>query len=249
MDKNSKLWLTIGGLFGVITCSVAFYQSPAVAEAGAKQLDAVDLARYLDLAEFYVPPPAMKRDPITGFHVGGQNDTALIERLTELNGRKIVDLEADMRRGASSGEGFLGASEKLLDVLADDNRYVVEKLGLTHQELARHLHAMATIGWWKWKHKEDVTAFVYRGRRLIVTLTFTRGSQPSPFNDGTESGANATVENLDNGRKITFALLVPSMIERYGFYEGHGTDYRVDPQQVVDVLDFLKRGELRAETP
>lgn len=249
MDENSKIWLTIGGLVGAAVCSAAFVQPPAAAEASAKQFDAVDLAQYIDLAEFYVPPPAMERDPVTGFHVGGQNDTALIERLTELNGRKIADLEADMRPGAGSGAGFLGAGEKLLDVLSDDNRYVVEKLELTHQELARHLHAMATIGWWKWKHKEDATAFVYRGRRLRVTLASTRGSQPSPFNDGTEGGANATVENLDNGRKITFALLVPYMIERYGFYEGHGTEYRVDPEQVVDVLDFLKGSESSVATP
>ena len=36
------------------------------------------------------------------------------------------------------------------------------------------------------------------------------------------------------------APLVPLMIERYGFYEGTGTPYRVDPQQILKVLDFLK---------
>src|SRR5262249_35493691 len=36
------------------------------------------------------------------------------------------------------------------------------------------------------------------------------------------------------------ALLVPYMIERYGFYEGKGTSYRVEPRQVVEVFDFLK---------
>jgi hypothetical protein len=30
------------------------------------------------------------------------------------------------------------------------------------------------------------------------------------------------------------------MIERYGFYEGKGTPYRVEPRQVIEVFDFLK---------
>jgi hypothetical protein len=164
----------------------------------------------------------------------------LIERLTELNGRKIAELEADMRPGASSTAGFLGADEKLVEVLAADNRRVVEELGLTHQELARHLHALATIGWRQWKHEESNQPFLYHARRFKISVASTRGSQPSPFGDGTESGSDATIENLDNGRKLKFGLLVPYMIERYGFYEGHGTSYRVDPQKIVEVLDFLK---------
>ena len=35
--------------------------------------------------------------------------------------------------------------------------------------------------------------------------------------------------------------VVPDMIERYGFYEGKGTPYRVDPKKIVEVFDFLKK--------
>ena len=47
------------------------------------------------------------------------------------------------------------------------------------------------------------------------------------------------MRNLDNGKQIRYSLLVPHMIERYGFYEGKGTPYRVEPRQVVEVFDFL----------
>jgi hypothetical protein len=40
---------------------------------------------------------------------------------------------------------------------------------------------------------------------------------------------------------VVFSLLVPEMVERYGFYEGKGTLYRVDLRAAVDVLDFLKK--------
>ena len=38
-----------------------------------------------------------KKDPKTGFVVGGKNATALIKRLTEINGIAIAELETSMR--------------------------------------------------------------------------------------------------------------------------------------------------------
>jgi hypothetical protein len=148
-----------------------------------------------------------------------------------------------MRPGAKSEvgseAGFLGPDEKLLEVMAADNKTVLEDLRLTHQELAKHLHALPAIEFWQMRREKGEAAFVYRGRRFKVRMLLTAGSQHSPFKDGTASGANAVVENLDTGKKLRYALLVPEMIERYGFYEGHGTSYRVDPKQVVEVFDFL----------
>jgi hypothetical protein len=204
-----------------------------------------DLAEFIDLGLYYVKPVPPKKDEKTGFVVGGKNDTALIRRIKEINGRSIADLEKDMRPKAESEvgskSGFLGLDEKLLDVLAADNKYVVDDLGLSHQELARHLHALGTIGFWQLARNKDGNEFRYQGRRFKIKLLLSAGAQKSPFHDGTESGSNATVENLDTGKKLKYALLVPHMIERYGFYEGSGTPYRVDPRKVIEVLDFLKK--------
>jgi hypothetical protein len=204
----------------------------------------LDMTPFLDLGQFYVRPVPVTKDARTGFRVGGKNDTALLRTLPEINGRKIADLEKDMRPGAKSlvGSrlGFLGPDERLLDVLAADNQHVVDELGLTHQELAKHLHALGTIGLWQRLHKQKETPFVYHGRRYTVNVETTRGIQPSPFRDGTESGSNATVHNLDNGKEVRYGLLVPYMIERYGFYEGKGTPYRLEPRRVLEVFDFLK---------
>src|SRR5262249_11888732 len=155
-------------------------------------------------------PVSPKKDEKTGFVVGGKNDTALICRLKEINGRAIADLEKDMRPKAESEvgseSGFLGTDDKLLDVLATDNKYVVDDMRLTHQELARHLHALGTIGFWQLDQKKEGTEFLYHGRRFKVKLLLTAGAQPSPFRDGTEIGSNATVENLGTGKKLEYSL-------------------------------------------
>ena len=240
MPARTSRALAAGIVLALLAC-LAASRSGAWQPASAKTDKQPDLADYIGLGEFYVTPVEPKKDARTGFVVGGRNDTALVRRLTELNGRSIADLEKDMRPGAEfpfgSNAGFLGPEEKLLEVLAADNQYVVDELGLTHQELAKHLHAMGTIG--LWKQTEEVE-FTYRGRRFKVKAGPTSGTQPSPFRDGTNSGNNVTVHNLDNGKKLEYALLVPYMIERYGFYEGKGTSYRVEPKQVVELFDFLK---------
>src|SRR5262249_20326825 len=65
----------------------------------------VDLADFLDLGKYYVQPVVPKKDPMTGFVVGGKNGTALIRGLKEINGRTIAQLEKDMRPGAKSKVG------------------------------------------------------------------------------------------------------------------------------------------------
>jgi hypothetical protein len=200
-----------------------------------------DFTPFVEFAELLPPRVEPHKDAKTGFIVGGKNRTELIRKLTEINGRSIADLEADMRPKKLSGAGFMGPDEKLLDVLAADNRYVVEELGLTHQELARHLHALATIGDWLALHDKPMQEFVYHGKRFKVLIQSSSSSVKSPFADGTRSGSNATITNVQTGKKVRFGLLVPYMMERYGFYEGKGTPYRLEPQTVVEVLGFLEK--------
>jgi hypothetical protein len=180
-------------------------------------------------------PVAMepKKDPKTGFVVGGKNETALIKKLTEINGISIVDLEIKMRPKALSKVGFLGTDERLLDVLAADNALVVDQLGLTHQELALHLRVLAAAG--------NTESLAYHGRKFKVTVTPARNFIDSPFADGTRTNSDVKLHNLDNGKKLQFSLLVPLMMERYGFYEGQDTLFRIDPAQVLEVLDFLRK--------
>src|SRR5262245_10999098 len=194
----------------------------------------------IDLQKHGIPAVKESKEPKTGLITGGKNTTAVIRGLTHINDIKIADLERVMRPKKLSQAGFLGPDEKLLDILAADNDYVVGKLGLTHQALARHLHAMGVLASMLRKRFDDKVEFVYQGRRYQVVRQDTKGLQDSPFEDGTKSGSNVTVKNLTNGKEIGYGLLVPYMIERYGFYEGKGTSYRVEPARVVEVFDFLQ---------
>ena len=79
-----------------------------------------------------VKPVTPRKDPKTGFVVGGTNQTSLINKLEEINGIAIGELEKSMRPDELSRAGFLGKDESLLKIMAEDNDWVT-KSGLTHQ--------------------------------------------------------------------------------------------------------------------
>ncbi len=190
----------------------------------------------VDLKELGIVLVEPKKQESSGFVIGGKNDTKIFRSIKELNGKSIAELEKEMRPGASSTAGFLGAEESLLTILEEDNQFVVDERKVTHQEIALHLHVLGALG-----QKYPEQEFLYHGQRFKVKVNLSRGFQDSPFGDGTKTNAYANVENVTNGNKISYSLLVPHMIERYGFYEGNGTEYRLNPEYVLVVLTFLKK--------
>ncbi|MFA5811010.1 MAG: hypothetical protein WC956_01605 [bacterium] len=86
----------------------------------------------------------------------------------------------------------------------------------------------------------SIVEFEFRGRHFISLPMATAGFQRSPINDGFAAGDCPVVVNIDNGKAINLTSMVAHLIHDYGIYEGHGTHYRVSPQQIVDVFDFLK---------
>lgn len=178
-----------------------------------------------------------ERDAKTGFIVGGKNPTEAILKLPSLAGRTIKDLEKDMRPGANSTLGFMGKDESLLEILAADNRLVVDTKKLTHQDLAFPLHVIGAIAA---KNAVDQPyEFLFRGRHFKATAKKFRVFVDSPFDDGTKTNFAVTITNVGNGKSISYSLLIPVLIERYGFYEGKGTPYRLEPQAILDTLDFI----------
>ncbi len=181
-----------------------------------------------------------------GFRIGGINATAIIRALASLEGCPIPTLEARMRPGnkARNGSlaGFLGSEESLLAVMAADNEHVL-KAGTTH-------HAIAVV---MSNAADEIVGGDREGTVTINGVIFRRtvdssnGVQQSPFVDAKTfprdvyPGNNITIVNSQNGASITFAAILPALIDRYGFYEGHGTSYRVAPADILRVFPFLLR--------
>lgn len=138
-------------------------------------------------------------------------------------------------RGSVSG--FLGEDEKLLDVLVADNEFVRQQ-GLTHRQLAIPLLHISQRAVGMMKTGRPPFEFEHGGINWRVNFTYSRGYQYSPFGDGTRTQCDFTITNLENEKSLEFSGLVPLMIERYGFYEGKGTPYRVEPAEIIELLNL-----------
>jgi len=169
----------------------------------------------------------------SGFKIGGRNETELIKELTEINGQPVEKLESRMRPMRDSMAGFLGENESLLYIMASDNDFVLSQK-LTHQDLAAPLfyareHYFKGFG----------TQFSLGGRKFRVEMDTFRGMQFSPFEDETGTASDMTITNLDTGVSLKCSCLLPDMIQRYGFYEGKQTPYRLEPTSILEVFDFI----------
>jgi hypothetical protein len=232
--SDRSLALTVKG-DPVLARWIDVFEMRSAASLGKGKAD--DVTK-LDPTQLGIEPVKTEKDAKTGFVIAGKNATDLLKALPEIHGRTIAALEKDMRPGALARAGFLGPEERLLDVLVEDNRFVVEKHGLTHQELARHLHLLGAVA--RKEATVEPIELLYHGRRFQARAEVAKAKVESPFQDGTSTNVAVTIWNLDNGTSLTYSLLVPHLIERYGFYEGHGTSYRVPPKSILDVLDFLR---------
>lgn len=143
--------------------------------------------------------------------------------------RKVPE---DMRPGRLSLPGFLGNDPRDLARLIDDDGKAIKLLGLTHAAVAARMRALRDGG------ADGLGEFTTVAPHFEVRVDSVRGRIPCPFGDrGLYPKTSVTVRNLATGREITFTDLHIHLIEEHGFYEGRGTPFRLEPDELAAVLD------------
>ena len=144
-------------------------------------------------------------------------------------------LEQTLRQASATREGFLGRDERGLAAILQADDEAIRRRGLTHAHIAQRLLALRQAGW------EGLGEPVSLPPHFEVCVDAARGTLPSPFGDqGSFAKVNTTVHNLESGKKITFTDLNIHLIATHGFYEGHGAQFRLDPEQLMDTLEMGK---------
>ncbi|HUS90259.1 MAG TPA: hypothetical protein VM695_00370 [Phycisphaerae bacterium] len=144
-----------------------------------------------------------------------------------------------MAPGVLCREGFLGEDPRPLQEILDTDGARVEALGATHEEIARHLREAYEDAAMGFGNEVPVA-----GGRLRAVWHEAMGFIPSPWGDGARF-PKGEVELTDprTARALRYTPLSVHMIARYGFYQGRGSRYRVEPDQVVAFFGLDRRGE------
>ena len=144
-------------------------------------------------------------------------------------------IEQTLRQASTTREGFLGQDERDLTAIIQTDAAAIRRRGLTHAYIAQHLLALRQAGW------EGLGEPVSVPPHFEVCVDAARGTLPCPFGEqGSFAKVNTTVRNLESGKEITFTDLNIHLIAKHGFYEGHGAQFRLDPEQLMDTLEIGK---------
>jgi hypothetical protein len=141
-------------------------------------------------------------------------------------------IQAKMKPGVIVRDGFLGTDGRnLVDILTEDEAAVL-RLGLTHGDIAGRMIGLRDAG------TAGLGEFLDVPPHFEVRVDSVRGKLPCPFGDpGIFPKTNTTVRNTRLGREITYTDLHIHMIGSHGFYEGRGSQFRLEPALLAEVLE------------
>ena len=145
--------------------------------------------------------------------------------------------QANMEPGVITADGFLGDDRRpIVDIVSDDEAHM-ERLHLGFDEVAGLMYHLLEEG--RKGLGEPVTV-----DRWIVQVYEARGHLASPFEDGIFRKVNAqvtlaagdTMLAADDRPTLFFSALSLHLLEKYHFLQGHGSSFRLEPEQIKRVL-------------
>jgi len=155
----------------------------------------------------------------------------------------IEELENRMRPGQFSEKGFLGPSERLMDVLETDEKRLKE-LGVTYEELADALQRIIEEG--DRKRGQNVKV----NDKFVVKIEAYTGFQMCPFSPdphhfqcmaagGVRFGSlDWMILNIASGQVMHGPGIIVQPIRAHHFFEGFQSPYRVDPSELARLLEL-----------
>jgi hypothetical protein len=137
----------------------------------------------------------------------------------------------NMRPGCITLKGMLGTdTRKLTDILTDDNAEVL-RLGTTHGAIATRMQQLRDAG------SDGLGEPITVQDHYEVRVDSVRGKLPCPFEDAVVQKTFIQVTNKAINQTITYTDLHIHMIDAHGFYEGHGSGFRLPPADLVRILE------------
>ena len=147
---------------------------------------------------------------------------------------RLEKLEEMMRSSKIVSGGFLGQDMRSLPDIIDADAAAVAKTGYTLKEISDRMMALTEIArpllgnWIKIGQTLEVCAEDYR---CYIICPW---PHPAKFLKGVVSARNTVT-----GKTVRWTFLSIHLIGEHGFFEGKGSEFRIEPQELVDVI-FLE---------
>jgi len=138
-----------------------------------------------------------------------------------------------MKPGVITRDGFLGNdSRNLIDILVEDDASV-KRMSVSHQAIAGRMIELREAG------MRGLGDYISVEPHFEVRVDSVRGKLPCPFGDpGVFPKTNIFVRNIEKKSEITYTDMHIHLIGSHGFYEGKRSPFRLNPKDLVDVLEI-----------
>ena len=130
-----------------------------------------------------------------------------------------------------SAEGFLGDDKRPVDEIISDDLLTIQRLGISVEEIADILKQIYK------KARSNLGASIEIREGVTATFYESMGRIPSPFiGDGVFEKGEAVVTDQATGKTMIITQLGINLIEKHRFFQGRGSRYRTDPEDIAALL-------------
>lgn len=145
--------------------------------------------------------------------------------------QKLLD---NFKPGTITKDGFLGDDDRHVHDIIKEDLLTLSRLGVEAEAIAERLQYFIEEGKKGLETKVDLGDFA-------VQISWDRGLLPCPFGEPRrQHKIIATLVNKKLNKEIKYSQLNVHMIKEHGFFEGKGSTFRLEPEELVEVLE-LKR--------
>jgi len=145
--------------------------------------------------------------------------------------KKLLD---NFKPGKITKDGFLGDDTRHVHDIIKADLLTLSRLGVEVETIAERLQYFIDEGKKGLETKVDLGDFT-------VQISWDRGLLPCPFGEPRrQHKIIATLYNKKLNKGIKYSQLNVHMIKEHGFFEGKGSTFRLEPEELVELLELKK---------
>ena len=131
-------------------------------------------------------------------------------------------------------ERFLGSDTRLIAQIIESDEAELRAAGLGADDLARAMRRLTEKGMESLGDEVQADGFLVRVEEYM-------GQIGCPFKHAVREAKRNTTAVDPRGRVMTWTDMSIHLIERHGFFQGEGSDYRLEPLELAEFLGLLKK--------
>ncbi|MBN1153374.1 hypothetical protein JXB12_00485 [candidate division KSB1 bacterium] len=141
-------------------------------------------------------------------------------------------IEKNFKLGAITKDGFMGDDVRHVHDIIQHDAMTLEKLGISSGELAARMQFFIDLG------KEAIENIV-DWNEYTIQVIWSRGMLPCPFGEPRlHHKIFIELRNNKLNKSIRYTQLNVHLIREHGFFEGKGSPFRLEPEELVEVLSL-----------